>query len=55
MLRNEQHAAARDGRLADLRAGLAAKDADGTLVAGTPHPTPALPLAPFLRVQQRRP
>ena len=43
------HAAAADGRLADLGAGLTAKDAGGTLAAGAPCRTPPnspCPLSP---------
>ena len=40
------HAAAADGRLADLGAGLTAKDAEGTLAAGAPCPAQLPP--PFL-------
>ena len=47
---NELHAAAQDGRLPDLRAGLAAKDAEGTLAAGAAAAHPAqLPLPSLTR------
>ena len=42
---NELHAAAEDGRLADLGAGLTAKGAEGTLAAGTPCRAPPNPPA----------
>ena len=49
---NELHAAAEDGRLADLRDGLTAKGAEGTLAAGAPCRAPpncpACPLSPAL-------
>ena len=32
------HAAAEEGRLADLAAGIRAKEAEGSLAAGEPHP-----------------
>ena len=56
---NELHAAAKEGRLADLRAGLTAKDAKGTLAAGAPcaplHPTPpALSLTDAGSVSRQR-
>ena len=43
--RHPLHAAAYDGRLADLGAGLTAKQADGTLAAGAPCRTPPNSLA----------
>ena len=49
MPENELHDAAYTGRLADLRAGLTAKDAEGTLAAGTPcraPPNSPCPLSP---------
>ena len=47
------HTAAHDGRLADLRAGLTAKGAEGTLAAGTPchaPPNSPCPLSPAPRL-----
>ena len=46
--RHPLHAAAQDGRLADLRAGLTANDREGTLAAGTPCRA-QLPLSPLTR------
>ena len=46
---NGLHAAAEEGRLADLPAELTAKDAEGTLAAGTPcraPPNSPCPLSP---------
>ena len=37
---NELHAAAKEGRLVDLSAGIMAKDAEGTLAAGAPCRAP---------------
>ena len=45
---NELHAAAKNGRLADLRAGLTAMDAEGTLAAGAPCRAPPNSLPPSL-------
>ena len=42
---NELHAAAFDGRLAELSAALTAKDAEGTLATGAPCRTPPNSLA----------
>eukprot|EP01045_Picozoa_sp_COSAG04_P047875 COSAG04_NODE_18092_length_449_cov_0.872159_1_plen_92_part_01 len=46
---NELHVAAQHGRLAELRAGLTAKDAEGTLATGAPcraPPNSPCPLSP---------
>eukprot|EP01045_Picozoa_sp_COSAG04_P015262 COSAG04_NODE_1193_length_7792_cov_7.972442_9_plen_69_part_00 len=42
---NELHAAANDGRLADLAAQVTAKDAEGTLAAGAPCRASPCPLS----------
>ena len=47
MPENELHSAAKLGRLADLRAELTAKDAEGTLAAGAPCRAPPNPPCPL--------
>ena len=44
---NELHAAATEGRLADLSTELTAKDAEGTLAAGAPCRAPPNSLRPL--------
>ena len=46
---NELHTAAKEGQLGDLRCGVTAKDAEGTLAAGAPRRAPPdspCPLSP---------